>query len=122
MEFAAITPERLDDLAGLFGATAVTTRCHCTWFLLRDPERTAVWLAGGSRACFDRFTVEAPAPTGVRLHGGRAAERQARADAARAERLSRAWTPESRVIDCPLFETRQHRAPPLRSLRSAVRS
>ena len=73
MEFAAITPERLDDLAGLFGATAVTTRCHCTWFLLRDPERTAVWLAGGSRACFDRFTVEAPAPTGVLAYDAGAA-------------------------------------------------
>jgi len=65
MELHAITPDRLDDLAGLFGTTAVTTTCHCTWFLLRDPGRRQVWEAGGSRECFDRFTVDAPAPTGV---------------------------------------------------------
>ena len=45
MEFRAITAERLDDLAELFGTTAVTRRCPCTWFLLRDPERTEVWSA-----------------------------------------------------------------------------
>ena len=65
MELHPITAERLDDLAELFGTTVITTRCHCTWFLLRDPERSAVWNAGGSRECFDRFTVSAPAPTGV---------------------------------------------------------
>jgi GNAT superfamily N-acetyltransferase len=65
VELHPITPGRLDDLAELFGTTAVTTRCHCTWFLLRDPERSRVWEAGGSRECFDRFTVDAPAPTGV---------------------------------------------------------
>jgi GNAT superfamily N-acetyltransferase len=65
MELHAITPGRLDDLAELFGTTVVTTKCHCTWFLLRDPQRTQVWAADGSRECFDRFTVEAPAPTGV---------------------------------------------------------
>jgi GNAT superfamily N-acetyltransferase len=70
MELHAITPGRLDDLAALFGTTAVTRRCHCTWFLLRDPERTRVWDAGESRDCFDRFTVAAPAPTGVLAYDG----------------------------------------------------
>jgi GNAT superfamily N-acetyltransferase len=70
MDLHAITPGRLDDLAELFGTTAVTRRCHCTWFLLRDPERTRVWQAGDSRTCFDRFTVEAPAPTGVLAYDG----------------------------------------------------
>jgi GNAT superfamily N-acetyltransferase len=70
MELHAITPGRLDDLAELFGTTVVTTRCHCTWFLLRDPERSRVWDAGGSRECFDRFTIEAPAPTGVLAYDG----------------------------------------------------
>jgi GNAT superfamily N-acetyltransferase len=70
MELRTITPERLDDLAELFGTTAITTHCHCTWFLLRDPERRQVWEAGGSRECFDRFTVDAPAPTGVLAYSG----------------------------------------------------
>jgi hypothetical protein len=65
MELHAITPDRLDDLAALFGTTAVTRNCHCTWFLLREPELTRVWEAGGSRECFERFTSSAPAPTGV---------------------------------------------------------
>ncbi|HEV7963587.1 MAG TPA: GNAT family N-acetyltransferase [Actinoplanes sp.] len=73
MELHPITSERLDDLAELFGTTVVTTRCHCTWFLLRDPERNQVWEAGRSRECFERFTVEAPAPTGVLAYSGGAA-------------------------------------------------
>jgi GNAT superfamily N-acetyltransferase len=70
MELHPITPGRLGDLAGLFGATVVTGKCHCTWFLLRDPERNAVWNAGGSRECFERFTLAAPAPTGVLAYSG----------------------------------------------------
>jgi GNAT superfamily N-acetyltransferase len=70
LELHPITPERLDDLAELFGTTVVTTKCHCTWFLLREPELTRVWEADGSRECFDRFTVEAPAPTGVLAYDG----------------------------------------------------
>jgi GNAT superfamily N-acetyltransferase len=30
----------------LFGATAVTKHCYCTWFLLLDPERREAWERG----------------------------------------------------------------------------
>jgi GNAT superfamily N-acetyltransferase len=60
MELQPLTPARFDDLAALFDTTAVTRNCHCTWFLLREPELTAVWESGGSRQCF-----EASSPRGV---------------------------------------------------------
>lgn len=65
MEVHPLTPDRFDDLAALFDTTATTRTCHCTWFLLREPSLTQVWKAGGSRECFERFAVSAPAPTGI---------------------------------------------------------
>jgi GNAT superfamily N-acetyltransferase len=65
MELQPLTPARFGDLAALFDTTAVTRNCHCTWFLLREPELTRVWEAGGSRECFEEFTSSAAAPTGV---------------------------------------------------------
>ena len=65
MELHPLTPSRFDDLAALFGTTAVTRNCHCTWFLLREPALSEVWKAGRSRECFEDFAVSAPAPAGV---------------------------------------------------------
>jgi GNAT superfamily N-acetyltransferase len=60
MEIVPLTPDRYDDLATLFGATAVTRHCYCTWFLMLDPLRREVWEAGGARDVFER-----DAPGGV---------------------------------------------------------
>jgi hypothetical protein len=71
MEIVPLTPDRYDDLAELFDTTVVTRSCYCTWFLLLDPERREVWLAGGARSVF-----EEGAP------GGLPPDRQARPHAA----------------------------------------
>jgi GNAT superfamily N-acetyltransferase len=65
MELHPLTPARFGDLAALFGTTAVTRNCHCTWFLLREPRLTEVWKSGQSRECFESFAGSAPAPAGV---------------------------------------------------------
>jgi GNAT superfamily N-acetyltransferase len=65
VEIRPLTKARLDDLAELFGTTAVTSRCYCTWFLMLDPERREVWAAGGSREVFERFADAQRAPVGV---------------------------------------------------------
>lgn len=56
MDLHALTPDRLDDLAELFGTTVVTTKCHCTWFY--------VGFESTFRAC--GFTEAGPRP-GKRL-------------------------------------------------------
>jgi GNAT superfamily N-acetyltransferase len=60
-----LTHERLPDLARLFGTTAMTNRCYCTYFLLSAPDRERVWRQDGGRACFEEFTRSSPAPVGV---------------------------------------------------------
>ena len=65
MDLHPLTPDRLGDLAELFGMTAVTRRCYCTWFLLLDPERREVWEAGEARGVFERFAGEQKTPIGV---------------------------------------------------------
>jgi GNAT superfamily N-acetyltransferase len=65
-----LTPSRLPDLADLFAATAMTARCHCTFFLLSGRERARVWPAGGARMCFEEFARSAPAPAGVLAYRG----------------------------------------------------
>jgi GNAT superfamily N-acetyltransferase len=65
MDLHPLTPERYPDLAALFGTTAVTNTCYCTWFLMLDPQRREVWQAGGSRAVFERFAAESTGPVGV---------------------------------------------------------
>jgi GNAT superfamily N-acetyltransferase len=68
-----LTPERLPDLADLFVTTAMTGRCHCTYFLLGTSDRQRIWRQGGARACFEEFAQAAPAPVGVLAYrGGRA--------------------------------------------------
>jgi GNAT superfamily N-acetyltransferase len=53
MDFVPLTRDRFDDLAALFDTTAMTRTCHCSWFLLCDPERRQVWAAGHARAVFE---------------------------------------------------------------------
>jgi GNAT superfamily N-acetyltransferase len=65
MDLHPLTPDRYPDLAALFGTTAVTSTCYCTWFLMLDPERREVWEAGESRAVFERFAGAQKAPIGV---------------------------------------------------------
>ena len=65
MEIRPLTRERYPDLAALFGHTAVTRNCYCTWFLLLDPERRQVWEAAESRAVFERFADDLGTPAGV---------------------------------------------------------
>jgi GNAT superfamily N-acetyltransferase len=65
MDVHPLTEDRLGDLAELFGTTAVTRRCYCTWFLMLDPERREVWESGGSREVFERFAEARAAPVGV---------------------------------------------------------
>jgi len=70
MELRPLTAARFDDLAALFGTTATTRNCHCTWFLLREPRRTEIGQAGKSRECLETFAGSAPAPTGVLAYAG----------------------------------------------------
>ena len=65
MDLRPLTPDRYGDLAALFGTTAITNRCYCTWFLLLDPQRRDVWEAGESRAVFERFADAQTTPIGV---------------------------------------------------------
>jgi len=65
LEIAPLRPERFDDLAGLFATTAMTRRCHCTWFLVRGRERDHVWTTGMSRGRFEDHARESGLPLGV---------------------------------------------------------
>jgi GNAT superfamily N-acetyltransferase len=65
MDVHPLTPGRYPDLAALFGTTAVTRTCYCTWFLMLDPERREVWEAGESRAVFERFAGASSGPAGL---------------------------------------------------------
>jgi GNAT superfamily N-acetyltransferase len=65
MDLHPLTPERYPDLAALFGTTAVTNTCYCTWFLMLDPERREAWKAGQSRAIFERFATGSTGPAGM---------------------------------------------------------
>ena len=69
MDLRPLTPDRYGDLAELFGSTAITNRCFCTWFLLLDPERREVWEAGEARAVFEQFADEQETPVGVLAYG-----------------------------------------------------
>src|SRR4051794_33802359 len=60
-----LTRDRLPDLSDLFATTAMTSRCHCTYFLLSARERMQVWPRGEARACFEEHARVASAPVGV---------------------------------------------------------
>ena len=106
MDVHPLTEDRLGDLAELFGATAVTRTCYCTWFLMLDPERREVWQAGGAREVFERFAEAQRAPVGLLAYdGGRAVGWCAVAPRAEFPRLlrARAWRggdPYAWVVTC----------------------
>jgi GNAT superfamily N-acetyltransferase len=70
MEVRPLTEPRLPDLADLFGSTALTRRCHCTYVLLGGRERESVWGAGRSRAVFEAASSRDGAPLGVLAYVG----------------------------------------------------
>jgi GNAT superfamily N-acetyltransferase len=122
MELVPLTPDRYDDLAALFGTTVVTRDCHCTWFLLLDPERREVWAAGGARDVFERS-----APGGILgyLDGGpagwvAAGPRSAYPRLARSK-LWAAGDPDAWVVTCfYLRRTARHRGLTRSLLQAAV--
>ena len=59
-----VGPDRLDDLATLFGTTKVTNDCYCAWFLVSAQECREGWGAGNRRS-FERIAGEEPAPMGL---------------------------------------------------------
>lgn len=59
-----VTPDRLPDLADLFGSSATTRGCWCVWFMATAKERQAGW-GKGNRARFERFARSADPPAGL---------------------------------------------------------
>jgi GNAT superfamily N-acetyltransferase len=59
-----LTPERLGDLAHLFGGNGITTGCWCMWFLLTSREFDAGWGAL-NRSRFEAYARAATVPPGL---------------------------------------------------------
>src|SRR5436190_10792007 len=59
-----LTPDRLGDLARLFGTSGVSTGCWCMWFLSTSREFQAGWGAT-NRARFEAQAASAPEPLGL---------------------------------------------------------
>jgi len=64
-----VTPERLDDLAALFGTSKTTMGCHCMWFLMPAKECEAGW-SGGNRRAFAALAGVSSEPLGVLAYRG----------------------------------------------------
>ena len=60
-----VTPERLGDLASLFGTTATTRHCYCTWFILSAAQCQAGWHDGGNRKAFEERARQESTPMGL---------------------------------------------------------
>lgn len=60
-----VTPERLDDLADLFGSAAVTRGCWCMWFISASNEVREGWRTGGNRDAFEALAAGADPPLGL---------------------------------------------------------
>jgi GNAT superfamily N-acetyltransferase len=59
-----VGPERLDDLAGLFGTSRTTSDCYCMWFVVSAQECREGW-GEGNRRGFNRLAADEPAPMGL---------------------------------------------------------
>jgi GNAT superfamily N-acetyltransferase len=122
MELHPLSPDRQNDLAALFGHTAVTRDCYCTWFLLLDPHRREVWRAGESRAVFERYTDSSAGPGGVLAYrDGTPVGWCAIGPRAEYPRLvkSRAWQggdPDAWVVTCFYFHRSARRGGLMRTL------
>lgn len=67
---APVTPERLADVATLFGSSGTTRGCYCAWFLFSAKEVQAGW-SGGNRLAFEACTrAETPRPMGLLAYAG----------------------------------------------------
>ena len=64
-----VGPDRLDDLAALFGTTRTTSDCYCMWFVVSAQECREGWGPGNRRA-FERIAGEEPAPMGLLAYRG----------------------------------------------------
>jgi GNAT superfamily N-acetyltransferase len=64
-----VGPDRLDDLATLFGTTKTTSDCYCAWFMVSAQECREGWGAGNRRA-FERIAADEPAPMGLLAYRG----------------------------------------------------
>ncbi len=67
-----VTPDRLDDLAALFGSSKTTMGCHCMWFLVPAKECEAGW-SGGNRRAFEALTGVSSEPLGLLAYRGQEA-------------------------------------------------
>jgi len=61
---APVTPDRLPDLARLFGTNKTTGGCYCMWFLVPAKVCSAGW-SGGNKVAFEEMTAADPHPTGL---------------------------------------------------------
>jgi GNAT superfamily N-acetyltransferase len=65
MEVHPLTPDRLDDLADLFGSNATTRGCWCMWFVGSAADVRSGWWDGGNRRAFETMAREADPPMGL---------------------------------------------------------
>jgi len=63
-----VGPDRLDDLATLFGTTKTTSDCYCMWFVLPAKECAAGWGEGNHRS-FDALARGDAHPVGLLAYG-----------------------------------------------------
>jgi GNAT superfamily N-acetyltransferase len=59
-----VTPERLGDVATLFGTSKVTEGCYCMWFVAAAKETSAGW-GGANRQAFEALACSATEPVGL---------------------------------------------------------
>jgi GNAT superfamily N-acetyltransferase len=73
IEIRPATPDRLADLAALFGASKTTSGCYCMWFILPAKQSQAGWV-DGNRQAFESMAHElagtASEPVGLLAYRG----------------------------------------------------
>src|ERR1700716_2674780 len=73
IEIRPATPDRLADLATLFGASKTTSGCYCMWFILPTKQCQAGW-RDGNRQAFESMAHElagtTPEPVGLLAYRG----------------------------------------------------
>jgi GNAT superfamily N-acetyltransferase len=65
-----LTPDRLADLADLFGSNATTRGCWCMWFIDSAKDVQAGWRTGRNRRAFEALARDADPPMGVLAYAG----------------------------------------------------
>jgi GNAT superfamily N-acetyltransferase len=80
-----LTPDRLDDLARLFGTSGVSTGCWCMWFMLTSREFQAGW-RGANRARFEEYARASAEPLGLLAYTDTAGSPEAAGNQGTAER------------------------------------